>query len=75
VIVTPQARGDVEEAIAGLILPADTWARIARSLAVLEIFPEAGHALEGRWAEARFVLGPWPWMILIYHYQETSERV
>lgn len=75
VIVTPQARGDVEEAIAELNLPGDTWARIANSLRVLETFPQAGRALEGRWAGARFVLGPWPWLILLYRYEEPSDRV
>ena len=75
VIVSPQARGDVEEVIAELNLPGDTWARIARSLRVVETFPQAGRALQGRWAEARFVLGPWPWMILLYRYEEPSDRV
>jgi len=32
VILTPQAGRDVEEAIAQLGLPGNTWARIARSL-------------------------------------------
>jgi hypothetical protein len=32
VIVTPQARRDVDEAISALSLPDDTWTRIARSL-------------------------------------------
>lgn len=74
-IVTPQAGRDVEEAIAQLGLPGNTWARIARSLRVLETFPLAGRALGGRWAPARFVLGPWPWMILLYRYEEPSDRV
>jgi len=75
VIVTPQAREDVEAAIAELNLPTDTWARIARSLSVLETFPLAGRALPGRWAPARFVLGPWPWMILLHTHDEASDRV
>ena len=74
VLVTPRAQRDVSEAIANLGLPSDTWARIARSLRVLETFPLAGSALEGRWAPARFVLGPWPWLILLYVYDEPSDR-
>jgi plasmid stabilization system protein ParE len=75
VIVTPQARRDVDEAVSVLSLPDDTWARIARSLTVLETFPMAGTELAGRWAPTRFVLGPWPWMILIYRYEESSDQV
>lgn len=75
VIVTPRARRDVDEAISTLGLPADAWARIARSLRTLETFPLAGVELGGRWAPTRFVLGPWPWMILLYSYEEPSNRV
>lgn len=75
VIVTPQAERDIEDAITDLNLPDDTWARIGRSLRLLEDFPLAGRALEGQWSAARFLLGPWPWMILLYRYDEPSERV
>ena len=74
-IVTPRAERDVEEAITDLGLPDDTWARVGRSLVLLEDFPLAGRALEGNWAPARFLLGPWPWMILLYRYDEPSDRV
>lgn len=75
VIVAPQARQDVDEAISTLNLPDDAWARVARSLRTLETFPLAGVELGGRWAPTRFVLGPWPWMILLYSYEESSDRV
>lgn len=75
VIVTPRAQRDVNEAISTLGLPDDAWARIARSLRALETFPLAGPELAGRWAPARFVLGPWSWMILLYRYEESSDRV
>lgn len=65
----------MEEAISALNLPDDAWARIARSLRTLEMFPLAGAELDGKWAPARFVLGPWPWMILLYRYEESSDRV
>jgi hypothetical protein len=65
----------VDEAISVLSLPDDTWARVARSLRVLETFPLAGPELNGRWTPARFVLGPWPWMVLVYSYDEASDRV
>jgi plasmid stabilization system protein ParE len=74
-IVTPRAERDVNEAIADLGLPADTWARVGRSLRLLEDFPMAGRVIEGRWSGTRFLLGPWPWMILIYRHDEPSNRV
>jgi plasmid stabilization system protein ParE len=75
VIVTPRARRDVDEAISALDLPGDAWARIARSLRVLETFPLCGPELGGRWAPTRFVLGPWSWMILLYGYEDSSDQV
>lgn len=74
VVVTPRAQRDVDEAISALNLPDDAWARIGRSLRVLEAFPLAGPELAGRWAPARFVIGPWSWMILLYRYEESSDR-
>jgi plasmid stabilization system protein ParE len=75
IIVTPQARRDVDEAISALGLPNDTWARIVRSLRVLETFPRAGPELTGHWVPTRFVLGPWSWMILLYHYADSLDRI
>lgn len=75
IIITPRARRDVDEAVSALNLPGDTWARIARSLRALETFPLAGPELAGRWAPTRFVLGPWPWMIMVYRYEESTDHV
>jgi hypothetical protein len=75
VLVTPQAQRDVNEAVAVLSLPDDTWSRVARSLRVLETFPLAGAELSDRWAPIRFVLGPWPWMVLLYRFDEPSDRI
>jgi hypothetical protein len=65
----------VDEAVSALNLPDDAWTRIGRSLRVLETFPLAGPELAGRWAPARFVIGPWSWMILLYRYEASSDRV
>jgi hypothetical protein len=56
-------------------LPADTRARVARTLRPLERFPLMGPALGGRWEGFRFVLGPWRWMVLVYAYIEAEDRV
>lgn len=65
----------MDEAVSTLNLPDDTWARIARLLKVLEAFPLAGPELGGKWAPTRFVVGPWSWMILLYLYEHSSDRV
>jgi hypothetical protein len=75
VIVSPRAKRDVDEAISSLNLPVDAWGRIVRSLRVLETFPLAGPELGGRWAPTRFVLGPWSWMLMLYRYDQASDRV
>jgi len=56
-------------------LPADTRARVARSLRPLQDFPLMGPALTGRWDEFRFLLGPWRWMLLVYVVVEDEDRV
>jgi len=56
-------------------LPADTRARVARSLRSLQQFPNLGPALTGRWQGFRFILGPWRWLILVYVYIEAEDRV
>ncbi len=72
------AVGAVED-LDGLIrvhsLPADTRARVARSLRALERFPLMGPALSGRWEGFRFLLGPWRWLVLVYVFIEPEDRV
>jgi hypothetical protein len=67
------------EDLDGLILthslPADTRARVARSLRSLERFPLLGPALGGRWEGFRFLLGPWRWLLLVYVFIESEHRV
>jgi plasmid stabilization system protein ParE len=66
---------DLKQLIATHELPADTPARVARSLRALERFPEIGPELSGRWSGLRFVLGPWRWMILVYAVLDERSRV
>ena len=56
-------------------LPVDTRARVQRSLRILERFPSVGRPLEGGWAPLRFVLGPWRWLVIVYVYEESADRV
>jgi hypothetical protein len=66
---------DLETIIRTHSLPADTPARVARPLRGLETFPLLGPALSGRWEEFRFVLGPWRWLLLVYVFLESEDRV
>ncbi|SRR6266850_7333844 len=75
VVVTPTAAMDLTRLIATHSLPADTMARFKRSVATLASFPLLGAQLHGRWTDYRFVLGPWRWMLVVYDYDETLDRV
>jgi plasmid stabilization system protein ParE len=75
VIVTPTAQRNLESLIQTHSLPTTTRERFQLSLAGLHQFPLMGAPLEGRWAGFRFVLGPWRWMIVVYHYAEPRDQV
>lgn len=66
---------DLDALIRTHSLPADTRLRVARSLRSLEQFPLMGAALNGRWEGLRFVLGPWRWLLLVYVFIESEDRV
>jgi plasmid stabilization system protein ParE len=75
VVVTPRAVADLHGLIDALGLPANALLRVERSLRMLERFPLAGRALTGRWEGTRFVIGPWPWMILVYVHDSDDDAV
>jgi hypothetical protein len=66
---------DLDALIRTHSLPADTRARVARSLRGLQQHPLMGPALVGRWEGFRFVLGPWRSMLLVYVFMEDEDRV
>lgn len=66
---------DLETLIRTHSLPSNTRERVKRSLRPLERFPRMGPALPGRWAGLRFLLGPWRWLLLVYSYDETADKV
>lgn len=57
-------------------LPADTRDRVDASAAPLARFPRLGPELrtlpDG---ELRFLIGPWPWLLVIYVYLAADDRV
>jgi plasmid stabilization system protein ParE len=65
----------LDRMIATHSLPADTWARVSRSLRRLEQFPSIGRRLDERWEGLRFILGPWRWLLIVYAYEQTANRV
>src|SRR5450759_2487459 len=75
VVVTPTAVENFDTLIRTLSLPRNTRDRVKSSLRPLSRFPRLGAPLEGRWADFRFILGPWRWMLIVYVYDEAADRV
>jgi hypothetical protein len=75
IVVAEIARADLSAMILTLSLPASTRDRVKAALGPLAEFPLLGPALTGRWQGLRFLLGPWPWMLLVYEYDETTDQV
>jgi plasmid stabilization system protein ParE len=73
--IATAAAEDLDRLILTHSLPADTRARVQRSLQPLQRFPRMGQELPGRWSPLRFVLGPWRWLLLVYAYDEAEDRV
>jgi plasmid stabilization system protein ParE len=75
VVLARSAVEDLDDLIVTHSLPATTRQRVRTSLEPLAAFPLLGPALTGRWDGFRFILGPWPWMLLIYICDEGSDQV
>ena len=66
---------DLDRLIQTHSLPADTRARVARSLRPLAQFLRLGPALVERWDGYRLILGPWRWLLIVYVHIEKEDRV
>ena len=75
VVVAESARADLNALVLSHSLPASTRARVRTSLRPLATFPLLGPALTARWHGFRFILGPWPWMLLVYVYDGAADQV
>ena len=75
VVITPTAAEDLRRLVRTLSLPSDTVDRFKRSVEPLARFPLIGPALHGRWADYRFILGPWRWMLIVYVHDAGADRV
>ena len=75
VIVADPARQDLAYLIRTHSLPASAPDRVRRSIEPLAAYPLLGPALGGRWDGFRFILGPWPWMLIVYFYDGERDLV
>ena len=75
VVVAATAQQRLAELIISRSLPDTTRARVQRALVPLALFPRLGRELTGRWSPFRVILGPWPWMLIIYRYDVTADVV
>lgn len=75
VIVAESARQDLADLVRVLSLPPSTRDRVRRLIEPLGEFPHLGSALAGRWSVFRFILGPWPWMLIVYAFDEDADLV
>lgn len=58
-------------------LPVDTRARVEESARSLARFPRLGPEIRKLepGSELRFVIGPWPWLVIVYLYVGSDDRV
>jgi plasmid stabilization system protein ParE len=75
VVVAEPARQDLADLVRSHSLPASARDRVRRAIEPLAAFPLLGPALEGRWDGFRLILGPWPWMLIVYAYDEEADLV
>jgi plasmid stabilization system protein ParE len=75
IVIAPTASDDLDQLISTLNLPRTTRSRVKAQLRHLADFPRRGPELAGRWEGFRFVLGPWPWMLLVYAFDEDADQV
>ena len=73
--VARAATEDLDRLIRVLSLPSDSRERVKRCLRPLAQFPRLGPELTGRWEGFRFILGPWRWLLVVYVYEESGDRV
>jgi len=75
IVVAESAQADLNALLLTHSLPASTRNRVRISLRPLATFPLLGPTLTGRWQGFRFILGPWPWMLLVYVYDGAADQV
>lgn len=70
-----QALSALERLVLTHSLPPDTRDRIEASAQPLRRFPLIGPEIRAvADGSLRFLIGPWPWLVIVYLYIETDER-
>lgn len=73
--LTEGAVDDLDRLILTHHLPPDTRTRLRRSLRPLARFPRLGAEIAIHRPDERFLIGPWPWLVVVYTYSEDEDRV
>ena len=74
-IVSARAREDLARLLFTHRLPATTRLRVLRSIDHLAFAPLAGPALPGHLEGYRYIVGLWPWMVIVYRYWDQPDAV
>jgi plasmid stabilization system protein ParE len=75
VVIAEQAHANLRRMIQTHSLPGNTRERVRSAIAPVAEFPQLGPELRGHWGQFRFVLGPWPWMLIVYRWDEAADTV
>lgn len=75
IVVTEQAARDPDLLIEFLTLPESTGDRVRNRLVLLSRAPAAGKSLGPPFGAARWIVGPWKWMVIVYVFDASDDRV
>jgi plasmid stabilization system protein ParE len=75
VVVPRQVRGQLRHVVASRSLPSTTYRRVNELLAHLGTYPRLGSPLAGEHAGYRYVVGPKPWLLIVYRYDAALDQV
>ena len=75
VVVTATAKRELKTLTESHSLPHSTASRLRQVLEPLHQFPLLGADIGGRWTGIRFIVGPWRWMLILYRYDQSLDRV
>lgn len=75
VVIARPALDHLDSIVATHGLPLSARARVKAALGLLAEFPMLGRRLGGEWTGCRVMIGPWPWLLVVYRYAEDDDLV
>lgn len=75
VAVPRHVRGQLRHLVASRSLPSTTYRRVNELLGHLGTYPQLGSPLGGARPGHRYIVGPRPWLLIIYRYDEPLDQV